>query len=250
MAIVFRYLTAGILIFAGLWAGDLQAQTPAAPPRLVSFQFTVFALGGMDGVSYLPKEGATAQPLKFYSAYRSPAYHYKGGEQMRFFAPTTEGNPPVSIAVYTVPEGAKSLLLLFFPKTTPSDAGLKYDVYGVDDSADKVPAGCFSTINVSGREYAAQYGPTRITIPQGLGVAHGGKGRVRLLLASQIDGGWMPAGRHEFIMGTQERVTLIFYPPANRTAIYPIIRRLAEILPPTDKKSGEYAQFGVPSEDL
>jgi len=243
-------LIAGLVLFAGVFSAFLQAQIPTAPPRQVSFQFTVFALGGMDGVSYQAKEGAAAQPLRFYSAYRSSVYHYKGGEQVRFWAQAADGGEAAVVAVYTVPEGAKNLLLLFFPKTATSEAGLKYDVYGVDDSVDKTPAGSFSTINVSGREYAAQYGADRFTIPRGIGEAHAGKGRVKLLLASQIDGGWMSAGKHEFVMGAQDRVTLIFYPPANRTAIYPIIRRLTDTLPPADKEAGEYAQSGVTEDDL
>ncbi|HTJ79741.1 MAG TPA: hypothetical protein VL357_12170 [Rariglobus sp.] len=251
MAVTFRHLITGLLLLAGVFGIGGRAQTSTSLPRQVSFQFTVFALGGIDGVFYLPKEGAEAQALKFYSAYRSPTYHYKGGEQVRFFAPAADGIPAPVVAVYTVPEGApQNLLLLFFPKDTVTDTGLKYDVYVVDDGADRTPAGSFTTINVSGREYAAQYGANRITIPRGIGTAHEGKGRVKLLLASQVDDAWMPAGRHEFVMGERDRVTLIFYPPANRTAIYPIIRRLAETLPPADKKSGEYAQSGVPSEDL
>lgn len=241
MALIIRHLITGMLLFA-LLAARAQAEGASAAPKEVSLRFTVFALGGMEGLAYQPKAAVAVQPLKFFSAYRSPSYHYQGAAQMRFVGQTATGEPPVTVAFYTIPEGAKSRLLLFFPVETPSALGLKYEVVGVEDGADRTPTGCFSTINVSGREYVAQYGATRIVIPRGIGEAHAGKSRVALLFASQMEGRLVPAGRHEFSMGARDRVTLIFYPPASQTGIYPIIRRLVDTPPAADPKAGDYTR--------
>jgi len=212
------------------------AQSPSADaakglPRQVSLRFTVFALGGAKGLAYEPRTGHARRPLKFYSAYRSPRYDYHGPVRIRFFD-TEEADQALPVATYDVPEGAAGdLLLLFFPKEVPTAQGLKYDVYGIDDSLDRTPAGHFTTINVSGRDYVGQYGGNRIAIPQGVGRAHAGKGHLILYLATQIEGIWLPTGRHDFGMGARDRVTLIFYPPASGSGVYPIIRRLTDVVP-------------------
>lgn len=241
MALSFRYLIALLVLAVASPLAPVRANVSSAPaqPREVAVRFTVFALGGAEGLAYQPKAGARPKSLKFYSAYRSPRYEYRGPECIHFY--DTDAPPGIQaapIAVYTVPEGASDVLLLFFPKETPTATGLKYDVHGVDDSIEKPPAGSFTTINVSGREYVAQSGSSRITIPQGIGsCVHVGKGRVSLLLATQVEGRWMPTGRHDFTMDASDRVTLIFYPPASRTGVYPIIRRLTDGLPgSTDEK--------------
>lgn len=216
---------------------------PSPSPKEVEVRFTVFALGGAEGIAYRPVAGETPRTLKFFSAYRSPLYAYRGASRLCFFDPAG-GNESVPVAVYDVPEGVKRVLLLFFPKDGAVRSGLRYDVYGVDDGLERVPAGHFITINVSGRDYVGQYGANRIAIPQGIGPAHPGKSRVLLSLAAQVEGQWMAAGRHEFIMGAEDRVTLIFYPPASRTSVYPLIRRLKDSAAPAaaDGSTEEIAQ--------
>lgn len=210
------------------------AMGQAAAEKEVSLSFNVFALGGAKGLTYVPKKSVPAKGLRFYSAYRSPVYQYQGSPTLSFYDKTAaDVNQPV--ATYRIPEGSVSLLLLFFPRETPSADGIRYDVYGVDDSAVKTPAGSFSTINISGREYVAQYGGNRIAIPQGVGAAYPGKAHVVLRLASQVDGLWIPAGKHDFNMAKSDRVILIFYPPASRTGVYPIIRRLVDRSPSADE---------------
>ncbi len=249
MAISFRYLIL-IIVFSGL-AFSAQGQTqPADKPKEVSLQFTVFTLGDLENLSYVPKAKASPTVLKFYSAYRSPDYAYRGGVELCFFDSKEPGGNPQPVAIYTVPDGARKMLLLFFPKAGATGAGLKYDVYGVDDRVEKIPAGSFSIINISGREYLAQYGDSRFNIPKGVGETHAAKGRISLRLATQAEGGWKPSGRHDFSMTSQDRVTLIFYPPSSGTGIYPIIRRLVDTLPPTEKKPGDYAQYNVSGGDL
>lgn len=195
--------------------------------REVVLSFNVFSLGGAKGLTYFPQKNMPAKPLKFYSAYRSPVYGYKGPPLLRFYSSdSTNIDPP--IAVCNIPEGASNLLLLFIPRESPSPEGIRYDVYGVDDGTTRTPPGSFSIINISGREYVAQYSGNRITIPEGIGPANPGKPRVVLQLAAQVNGSWMPTGKHYFNMRESDRVTLIFYPPASQTGVYPIIRRLVD----------------------
>ena len=230
MALSFRYLITLLVFAAASPLAPICAHVSAAPaqPKEVAVRFTVFALGGAEGLAYRPKADEGLKSLKFYSAYRSPRYEYRGGERICFYD-AAAGAEAAPLAVYTIPEGMSEVLLLFFPKKTTTATGLKYDVYGVDDHAAKFPAGSFSIINVSGREYVAQHGSNHLTIPQGTGpCVHVGKGRVSLVLAAQVDGRWMPTGRHDFSMTARDRVTLIFYPPASRTGVYPIIRRLTD----------------------
>lgn len=241
MAFSFRHLVSVFICVAALVAAH--AQVAPAPPKEVSLQFSVFALGGAEGIGYLSKADKAPRALKFYSAYRSPQYAYKGGARINFYATASATTEAAPVAVYDIPEGAGNLLLLFFPKEAPTADGLKFDVYGIDDSAGRTPAGHFTTINVSGREYVGQYAGSRITIPQGVGQVHAGKGRVSLLLAAQVEGHWMPSGKHEFTMAAQDRVTLIFYPSASRTGIYPIIRRLTDSQPVADEKGPTVAQY-------
>ncbi len=247
MALSFRYLITGyaLLFFALAPHAPAQEQeqsrplAPAPAHKLVSIHFTVFALGGMEGAVYRPEANKPPQPLKFYSAYRSSSYAYKGTTQLQFFdekAVSEEGALP--IAVYEIPEGAKELLLLFSPKAAaaiqPGDSGLKYDVFGIDDSVDCTPAGHFRTINVSGREYVGHYAGTRFPIPRGVGEAHPARGKVALSLATPVGEHWISTGGHEFTLTARDRVTLILYPPASRTALYPIVRRLTDTVPTAD----------------
>jgi hypothetical protein len=242
MALTLRYLIISVACIAAL-ASPAGAQLAPTTPKEVSVQFSVFALGGAKDISYISKTGEGLRALKFYSAYRSPQYLYRGASRISFFETSSTGADPAPVAVYDIPEGAENLLLLFFPKETPTANGLKFDVYGVDDSVGRTPVGHFTTINVSGREYVGQYADNRITIPQGVGQIHAAKGRVSLLLAAQIEGHWMPSGKHEFNMASKDRVTLIFYPSASRTGIYPIIRRLTDTLPTMDEKGQTVVQY-------
>jgi hypothetical protein len=230
MAERFRHLIIGLIC---VLAFAQSAMGQAAAEKEVSLSFNVFALGGAEGLAFVPKKGVSAKGLRFYSAYRSPVYEYRGSPTLSFYDKTAE-NVSQPVAIYTIPEGSVSLLLLFFPREKPSADGIRYDVFGVEDSPAKTPAGSFSTINVSGREYVAQYGSTRITIPKGVGMAYPGKSHVVLRLASQVDGLWIPTGKHDFNMAKSDRVTLIFYPPASRTGVYPIIRRLVDGSPNTE----------------
>ncbi len=229
MAFSFRHLITGFACVAALF--DAHAEAASPPAKEVSVRFTVFALGGTEGVAYRPRAGKPPQTLKFYSAYRSSEYNYRSAERLVFFDAKITDGAAAPVAVYDIPEGAKALLLLFSPKPSMTVSGLRYDVHGIDDTVDTMPAGYFRTINLSGREYVGQYGGTHIEIPEGPGAIHSAKGRVALRFAAQVEGNWMPTGKYEFTMTARDRVTLILYPPASPTAVYPIVRRLTDTTP-------------------
>jgi len=219
---------------------DARAQVSPASSKEVSLRFTVFALGGVEGVAYRPRADKPPCVLKFYTAYRSAEYSYKGAPRLVFFDENATGENAAPIAIYDIPEGAKSMLLLFSTRRRATAAGLKYDVRGFDDGVEVVPAGHFRTINLSGREYVGLYGVDRFAIPEGVGATHPGRGTIALRFAAWVDGKWMPTGIHEFTMSPRDRVTLIFYPPSNRAALYPLVRRLTETMSaPTTGKKGQ-----------
>jgi hypothetical protein len=53
----------------------------------------------------------------------------------------------------------------------------------------------------------------------------------------------MSTGRHDFSVSTEDRVTIILYPPGSATGIYPIIRRLTDTLPSEAVKPPNLAQY-------
>jgi hypothetical protein len=168
---------------------------------------------------------------------------YRGAPRLCFYDATSAAESP-PLATYDIPEGSTDLLLIFLPRASPAADGRKYEVFGVDDGHARTPRGHFSTLNFSGREYAAQYGATRITIPVGAGPAHPAGGRVLLRLAARHGDGWLPVGKHDFNLTARDRILLVFYPPDEGGGLYPIIRRLSDELP-----RGRGEAFVAASED-
>src|SRR4051812_49377125 len=116
MALSLRYLSALLVFAVASPLTSLRAQAPAAATQSkeVAVRFTVFALGGAEGLAYQPKTSDSPKNLKFYSAYRSPRYDYRGSETMSFYD-AAAGAKAAPVALYTIPEGASDVLLLFFP---------------------------------------------------------------------------------------------------------------------------------------
>lgn len=214
----------------GLWFACLHAAQPAGslPEREVNLRFTVVANVEMEPIGYRPMKDKALTPLAFFSADRSPSYIYKGAPELKFFA--ADADSPV--AVCQIPEGMEKALLLFFPRGQPLPDGIKYDVVAVDDSEQSVPAGSFSIINVSGREFVAQFGNSApITVPQGISPAYEASGRTLLQLARPDGGSWAKAGRHVFTLTPRARVWVLLYPGGSPTDLFPVIRRLSEQVP-------------------
>ncbi len=258
MALSFRYLIfrlSRLILWAGVVCaplgvfGTVPPVGPGASEKEVSLRFTVFALGGADGLSYRSARDEPPRALRFYSAYRSARYDYRGGERLSFYeagaatADLASGPDAAPVATYVIPEGADEMLLLFLPRAEPTPDGLRYDVYGVEDGVGRTPPGHFRIINVSGREYVAHFSGGRITIPQGVGDAHAARGRVSLVLATQVGEAWLATGKHEFSLTPRDRVTLIFYPSASGTSVYPVIRRLVDTVPGERLKRAAVAEL-------
>jgi hypothetical protein len=238
MAFSLRHLIPTLATRAVCFALNVHASPALDEADEVSVRFTVFALRGVDNLVYQPQPEKTPVPLTFYSAYRSPVYTYKGPPRLRFFTGATMNAAPA--AVYDIPAGAKTLLLLFSPATDGEGCGAQFTIHGVDDGIESTPAGCFRTINVSGRDYAGNYQDGHLLIPRGVGEAHAAKGRVSLKLATHTQAGWIPCGRHEFSLSPRDRVMLIFYPPASATSLYPLVRRLTDSVPATKDGDAEH----------
>lgn len=255
MALSLRYLIRCALrllglVLVGLWLapwlalGAVLSDRPDAPQKEVSLRFTVFGLSAVEGLVYRAAPDGPPRALQFHSAYRSARYDYRGGERLCFYDGSAVVADPhaAPVATYAVPEGVADLLLLFLPRRAPTTDGLLYDVYGVDDGLGRAPAGHFTTINVSGREYVAHHSGESITIPRGVGAVHAARGRVSLALAAQVGEAWLATGKHEFNLAARDRVTLIFFPSASGTSVYPIIRRLVDSVPREPAKRQDVAQ--------
>jgi hypothetical protein len=219
--------TLRFFLLVGVLFNALHAAAPAT--RQVNVRFTVTANADMGSITYLPADGKAVQPLTFYATDRSPAYSYKGEAALKFFEEGGSEKNTVPVAVCNIPEGMKKALLLFFPRQQSSTDGIRYDVVAVDDSEEAIPAGKFSIINISGREYVGQFGGgAPILIGQGVGPAYEATGRTTLKLARNDESGWAVAGRHVFTITPQARVRVLLYPPSSPTDLYPVVRRITE----------------------
>lgn len=227
-----------LLAFAAVFPGLHAASTE---PRSISLQFTVYSRRPIEALGYQPVPGKALAPLTFYSGYRGSISAYKGSPVVEFYdlaATVATSGPadaaPVPVARCAVPEGLKSVLFLFFPKVAPAADGLKYDVFAVDDSREKMAAGSFAIINVSGHDYAAHYpGSTApITVASGVSPSYAASGSVALQLAVRQGERWRRAGRHDFELNDRSRAWVIIFPPDTPQNIYPVINTFIEVRPP------------------
>lgn len=230
-----------LLAFAASWLG-LHAAAPE--PAAIALQFTVFSRQNIENLGYKPAKGKNLAPLTFYTGNRGPASFYKGAPVVEFFdlaatpvASTTAGATgvaePQPVARCAVPEGLKAALFLFFPKSAPTADGMKYDVFVVDDSIEKVAPGSFAIINVSGRDYAASYpgASAPIKVSPGVSQAYASSGNVALHFAVNQGERWRKAGRHDFELNSRSRAWVIIYPPDSARNFYPVVSSFIDSRP-------------------
>jgi hypothetical protein len=236
MAIIHRYLITLAVLLA--LSSALLAQS--TPVDSVSLQFTVFARYRQVGLQYAPSAQGKPETLQFYTQAKSPIYKYRGSPVLSFYEAGVldayaaarlidpKAPPPAPIAQVTVSAAMKHALLLFIPLPQPQADGLKFAVYPVDDSLEKLPAGHVAVINASGQVYMAKIGTQVVEIPRGFGPHVPAEGTVDFSLAYNDSGQWMVAARHMFTIRPQERVCLVLFPPSSKTGIAPIIRTLVD----------------------
>jgi len=246
MAYFRRYLNTLLFCTTLGFLPKLVAQSGVSAPT-ATIEFTVFASKPLTDVFFLPALGEQPLKLSFYSQSKSKIYSYKGQAQLRFFRPTTLVNqnrlstePPAVdlLATFSIPNGAKNLTLFFFDNaTTNAGDSLPYIIYGVDDSAERLPRGHFNILNASGRIYTADMGNNRQeSIGLGLSGPFAATSYTKLRLATQIGGDWFLSGSREFNFDVNTRGTLVFFPPEETGGISPNIRQLFEDLPSADKE--------------
>lgn len=248
MAQRIRHLT--VLIFTALFfavAGRAQGAGGATPPQ-VTVEFTVFAPRAIKGIGYLPDVAAREplRPLKFYNAYRSPVYDYRGSPVVRFYdeaevkaalearalaVDKSKVSPPRPVAECTVPDGVKKAFLLFFPKPHAQPGELKYDVFMMDEAESRLPAGHFMIINASGVEMLANVNGSEVRIGRGVSAPFAAKnGAVQLGMSRTETAYRSVIMADEWALGPRQRNLLVMFPPA-RGGVLPNLVRLNDELP-------------------
>jgi hypothetical protein len=253
MAIICRHIIWGVLSVLLLAPGHAQ-QRPVSVPQ-IELRFTVFGIQALQGLAFLPGVSAKPVALKFYNNYRSPLYSYKGERTLAFYdevelgaameraasmprSPSVEA-PPLNVqpvAVCSIPEGVTKAFLLFFNKPAPSEDGIKYEIFVMDDGEINVPAGSFLIINASGLEFAAKINSQVVKIDRGVSAPFRAEdGRVSLKLA-RLDPGYQ-----NLMLGDQwklderHKTILVLFPITSSTNLLPDARRLTERLPADPK---------------
>lgn len=233
MAQRIRHLILVLLIAGGVCSPRAQT-APAAVPvvRQVTLEFTVSCRQTPQGLLYRPGKGQPLQPVKFLSGYRGLPLGYKGPETLEFFdAAALDAESPRPVAVCRVPEGMTKALLLFLPRFDAGADGIRYDVAPINDSMDRMPPNSFAVINVTGKDYMAQFGSSApFAIARGVSNPYRASGQVMFQLATSFNGKWITAGRRRLDLSKQNRVWVILYPPRREHDVGPQIDTLTQEL--------------------
>ncbi|MDP1579006.1 MAG: hypothetical protein Q8M02_01930 [Candidatus Didemnitutus sp.] len=218
MAHSFRNLTTALLAFS-CWL------VLAAAERVANVEFNVFALHPIEGLTYTPAARQGKKELQFFATSRSENYSYRGKPRLEFFDRDDPSKQPV--AVWEIPEEMKRATLIFSPKERNEDKVTKYSIIAVDDSMTRIPAGHFAVLNLSSTEYVGIQGKEKMKVAPGLNPAVVGKRKVYIGFA-------LPGAEKNLLSGYQfenapnQRVLLIIFPPAKKTSLQPVVRRLVE----------------------
>ncbi|MDF3058522.1 MAG: hypothetical protein K0R17_2737 [Rariglobus sp.] len=149
MALSFRYLITGWLVWAGLTATIARAQSPANGER----QFTLLAGGeaNWQGVAYQPVL-AKVVPLTFSHQRRSDVQKAVG-ETLVFtrerIDPSTGQPVRVPVARVSWPAGVRKALLVFVPRSIRGADGLEFDVLAIDDGFEAFPGNSLRVLNLT-----------------------------------------------------------------------------------------------------
>lgn len=151
---------------------------PAGPPVQVEIDFTVYGVGSETGrgLHFLAAEGQW-RPLLFQSSDRSPRYHYKGPNPIRFGIDTgridTHGLPIWETRAEALCPTTKGRYLFFFwPSRSATSAGAETSVglnlVVIDDSTRGLPVNHLLFFNATGAELMGVLGKKEIRLPNGL----------------------------------------------------------------------------------
>lgn len=239
-------LPAGLFSLQAQSASHGTARSSSGSPD-IQFQFSVFARSELSGLSYMPRAGKQVKPLHFYASSRSASYNYQGQSQIAFYEPSNPAmfdpktGVPKPVAFYTVPEGMQRALLLFFPKPAISSDGLKYEIYGLDDGVDKIPAGHFVIVNASLASYAGAVGSGIVSVPRGVTGPFPGRDDTQIRLWREDRPNSPPVIQERWTLKDRQRMIMVLFPPHSPTGRSPIIRRLDDTLPQEQSQKGYLA---------
>lgn len=196
-------------------------------PKTVSFTFYVFSLRSTEQMYYVPGIGAEPMPLKFYSAYLSPAYRYQGPRLVRFYA-NKDVEHSLPIAEWETPNEPMPVVLLFESDEITGRDNIKYRVIAIEDSAKNLSPGHFAICNLTGREFDGEYDDDQFVVGSGLGYAREGRQHGLLKLFAAAEGRKIQVATYGFQVAPDDRVLILLFPSRKRGSLVPIIRKLTE----------------------
>jgi hypothetical protein len=204
MAHPLRYLIAPLLAFGAVLLAPGRA---AAAEQAV--RFTVFASRATSGLTFSPRVGQPAVPVVFYPTARSPRYEYRGPMPLRF----TDAKSGAVVAEATVPPTIADALLLLVPLEPAPAAGLRYQVFVLDDTAARQAPGSLALINFSGMELAGTIDGQPVTLTAGLNPVQPIGRAAALLLRTTVKGRSYQAYAGKIELKAAERALLLLLPP-------------------------------------
>lgn len=251
-------------MFLCLAGALLVAQDSVPEEQRIEIKFTAFAPRAIKGLCYFPDEDQKpAAGMKFYNAYRSPVFEYRGGAVLRFYdqaeveaaiaaaaaKPQSPGAPPAKpvftpVAVCAIPQGVQKAFLLFMPRKGAAIGGFKYDIFVMDDGETSVPPGHFVIINASKLEMFSRINGVDSKILRGVSAPIKAEKGLVIFMAARTEPEF-----HKLLisdtwdLGPQQRNLLIFFPPKSDTALLPEVIRLNDELPDPNKKPDRKAKL-------
>ncbi|CAM2919605.1 hypothetical protein RAHE111665_07055 [Rariglobus hedericola] len=242
----------------GLGVSVLRAETKSSipVPAQVELKFTVFGTRTFKGLAYRVGNSSKVTPLKFYSVTLSDVNAYKGDQQIKFYdevqltkeleliAAAKRLNPSAPepqlgikpVAICSIPNGMKNAVLLFFPRSAPAADGIQCEVFPMDMSVTKVPAGSMVIVNASGREFVGQVNSATVKITRGVSEPYKAEnGRIAVKIARVEPEFQNVVSGDRWVLGETQRRIWVLFPYSNTSDALPDARCLVDRLPVEEK---------------
>lgn len=226
MAHAFRYLTLGLCLIAAICT---RVHAAAAEQSL---RFTVFSAQSAAGLAFVPRPGQPAQAIALYATARSPRYEYRGAMPLRLI----DGKSGAVVAEAAVPAAMTDVLLLLVPVSPVPAAGLRYQVFVLDDGVARQTPGSLAVINFSGMELAGTLDGQPLEISAGLNAPKTVGRAAAIVLRTTVKGRSYQAYTGQVALKPNERALLVLLPPFYKGSTEVQSRLLVDAPPRVDAK--------------
>ncbi len=191
------------------WFSIVHAQTSSTPPVV---RFTVFSAKPIEGLSVIPRAGASPQKLQFFPTARSARLEYRGPMPLRF----VDANSGAVVAEANIPSGIADVFLLFAASETPAGAtptALRYQISVLDDGAIRHGPGGLAMINLSGLALSGTVNNEKVTLKPGLSPTLTIGGSAKIAFSTMFKNRPYQAYAGAVTLGRTDRALLILFPP-------------------------------------